>query len=66
MPDQIEQARRTVEELRKRFTPLLARLTPEVEPALVFSCAPVHLTLETEPGASATSVRRHFAPEPDK
>ncbi|HZQ53080.1 MAG TPA: hypothetical protein VFB14_12835 [Bryobacteraceae bacterium] len=41
MPEQHktqQEAERTVEELRKRFAPLIQRLSPEVEPAVVFSC----------------------------
>ena len=67
MPDQTQRdAERSVEELRKRFTPLLARLTPEVEPAVVFSCAPMKLTFDTEPEASAPPNPSGFSLEPDK
>ena len=34
------EAERNVEELRKRFAPLIQRLSPDVEPAVVFSCDP--------------------------
>jgi hypothetical protein len=38
MPEQSQrEAERTVEELRKSFAPLVTQLTPEVEPAVVFT-----------------------------
>jgi hypothetical protein len=38
------EAEQAVEELRKRFAPLVERLSPEIEPAVVFSCAPAPAT----------------------
>jgi hypothetical protein len=35
-----QKAEPAVEELRKRFAPLIQRLSPETEPAVVFSCGP--------------------------
>jgi hypothetical protein len=34
-----------VDKLRAQFAPLTERLTPEVEPAVVFSCLPTPLPL---------------------
>jgi hypothetical protein len=38
------EAERTVDELRQRFAPLVRRLSPDVEPAVVFSCTAVAST----------------------